>query len=60
MQQTLESTLKRPALLHKRFVTADTPKVIHADVTHGFDNRLSVFLQMCLCFGKGSGDNVCL
>lgn len=27
MQQTLESTLKRPALLHKGLVTADTPKV---------------------------------
>lgn len=33
MQQTLESTLKRPALLHQRLVTANTPKVIHADVT---------------------------
>lgn len=25
MQQTLESTFKRPALLHKRLITADTP-----------------------------------
>lgn len=43
MQQTLESTLKRPALLHKRLVTADTHKVIHADITHDSDNRLSLY-----------------
>lgn len=52
VQQTLESTLKRPALLHKRLVTADTPKVIHADITHDFDNRLSLYtgdvLYVCL------------
>lgn len=52
MQQTLESTLKRPALLHKRLVTADTHKVIHADITHDSDNRLSLYtgdvLYVCL------------
>lgn len=42
MQQTLESTLKCPAFLHKGLVTAGTPEVIQADVTKNFENRLSV------------------
>lgn len=37
VQQTLEATLKGPALLHKRLIAADTPRESHADVTHGFD-----------------------
>ena len=45
MQQTLQSTLERPALLHQRLVTADTPKVIHAAVTHEFDDSLSMYVQ---------------
>jgi len=31
MQQALESALERPALLHERLVTADTPRGIHAE-----------------------------
>lgn len=42
MQQTLESTLKRPALLHKRLITANTPQAIRAKV-------IIVFLKYLIC-----------
>ncbi len=59
MQQTLDATLKRPALLHKRLVTADTPTVSHTDVAHCFANRTSVFVhKMYLCLRHSSEDDV--
>ena len=42
MQQTLETTLECPALLHKRLITADAPKAIHVHVSHVSDKLIYV------------------
>ena len=46
MQQTLEPTLKRSALLHQRLVTVDTPNVIQADVSSNFHSTLCVYVWL--------------